>query len=36
MKLVILGDAVTLARHPFYKALYDYIGKLNHSNEEGV
>ena len=29
MKLVILGDAVTLARHPFYKALYDYIGKLN-------
>ena len=36
MKLVILGDAVTLARHPFYKALYDYIGQLNHSNEEGV
>ena len=36
MKLVILGDAVTLARHPFYKALYDYIGKLNHSNEAGV
>lgn len=36
MKLVILGDVVTLARHPFYKALYDYIGKLNHSNEEGV
>ena len=36
MKLVILGDAVTLTRHPFYKALYDYIGKLNHSNEEGV
>ena len=36
MKLVILGDAVTLARHPFYKALYDYLGKLNHSNEEGV
>ena len=36
MKLVILGDAVTLARHPFYKALYDYIGKLNHFNEEGV
>lgn len=36
MKLVILGDAVTLTPHPFYKALYDYIGKLNHSNEEGV
>ena len=36
MKLVILGDAVTLTRHPFYKALYDYIGQLNHSNEEGV
>ena len=26
MKLIILGDASTLARHPFYKALYDYIG----------
>ena len=36
MKLVILGDAVTLTRHPFYKALYDYIGQLNHFNEEGV
>ena len=36
MKLVILGAAVTLARHPFYKALYDYIVKLNHFNEEGV
>ena len=36
MKLVILGDAETLTRHPFYKALYDYIGQLNHSNEEGV
>ena len=26
MKLIILGDASTLTRHPFYKALYDYIG----------
>lgn len=26
MKLIILGDAPTLIRHPFYKALYEYIG----------
>lgn len=26
MKLIILGDASTLTRNPFYKALYDYIG----------
>ncbi len=26
MKLIILGDASTLTQHPFYKALYDYIG----------
>lgn len=25
MKLVILGDTPTLIRHPFYKALYEYI-----------
>lgn len=25
MKLVILGDTATLTRHPFYKALYEYI-----------
>lgn len=29
MKLIILGDTSTLIRHPFYKALYDYIGKIN-------
>ena len=27
MKLIILGDANTLTRHPFYKALYEYIRK---------
>lgn len=27
MKLIILGDASTLGRHPFYKALYDYIAE---------
>lgn len=27
MKLMILGDASTLSRHAFYKALYDYISK---------
>ncbi len=30
MKLVIFGDAATLARHPFYKALYEYIEKITH------
>lgn len=28
MKLLILGDASTLARHPFYRALYEYIEEL--------
>ena len=28
MKLIILGDASTLTRHPFYKKLYDYIENL--------
>ena len=28
MKLIILGDASTLTRHPFYKKLYDYIDSL--------
>ena len=28
MKLLILGDAVTLTRHPFYRELYEYIGEL--------
>lgn len=28
MKLVILGDAPTMMRHPFYKKLYEYIDNL--------
>ena len=28
MKVIILGDAATLTRHPFYKKLYDYIEAL--------
>lgn len=28
MKLIILGDASTLTKHPFYKKLYEYIDKL--------
>ena len=28
MKLLILGEAVTLTRHPFYRELYAYIGEL--------
>ncbi len=28
MKLIILGDASTLTKHPFYKKLYDYIEAL--------
>lgn len=30
MKLIILGDASTMTRHPFYKKLYDYILGLRH------
>lgn len=28
MKLIILGNAATLTRHPFYKQLFDYISSL--------
>jgi superfamily I DNA and/or RNA helicase len=28
MKLIILGDAKTMTRHPFYKKLYEYIEAL--------
>ena len=28
MKLIIVGDSSTLCRHPFYRKLHDYIGKL--------
>ena len=28
MKLIILGDASTMTRHPFYKRLYDYVEAL--------
>ena len=28
IKLLILGEAVTLTRHPFYRELYEYIGGL--------
>ena len=28
MKLIILGDASTMTRHPFYRKLYDYIEEL--------
>ena len=28
MKLLILGEAVTLTRHPFYRELYEYTGGL--------
>ena len=34
MKLIILGDASTLTRHPFYKKLYCYIDQLNHEDIE--
>lgn len=29
MKLIILGNAATLTRHPFYKQLFDYISTLD-------
>ncbi len=28
MKLIILGDAGTMTRHPFYKKLYEYVRSL--------
>ena len=31
MKLIILGDADTLTKHPFYKRLYDYVEQLKES-----
>ncbi len=32
MKLVILGNRATLARHPFYKKLYEHIERLENSD----
>lgn len=32
MKLIILGDAETLTKHPFYKKLYTYIQSLHEEN----
>jgi len=29
MKLIILGDASTLTKHPFYRQLYEYVQELN-------
>ncbi len=34
MKLVILGEAATLARHPFYRQLLEYIGNSREANCE--
>ena len=34
MKLIILGDATTLTRHPFYRKLYQYIKALKTDIEE--
>ena len=34
MKLVILGEAATLARHPFYRQLLEYIGNSHEANCE--
>ena len=31
MKLIILGDATTMTRHPFYKKLYEYIKEINNA-----
>lgn len=33
MKLVIIGDSATLTKHPFYRELYEYIGKLKSKEE---
>ena len=29
MKLIIIGNASTMTRHPFYKKLFEYINKIN-------
>ena len=31
MKLIIIGDPLTLCRHPFYKKLYEYVKSLSNS-----
>ena len=41
MKLIILGDVSTLTRHPFYKALYEYVLEIrqrmgNEEQEDGM
>ena len=28
MKLIVLGSAATMTRHPFYKQLYEYVESL--------
>jgi superfamily I DNA and/or RNA helicase len=28
MKLIILGNAATMTKHPFYKKLFDYVQGL--------
>ena len=33
MKLIVIDDSNTLARHPFYKQLYEYIQKLQDKTE---
>ena len=33
MKLIILGDIHTLARHPFYRKLYEYVKALKQTND---
>ena len=33
MKVIILGDAPTLTRHPFYRQLWQYIKSLRESND---
>ncbi len=33
MKLIILGDATTMTRHPFYRRLWKYISALNNDSE---
>jgi len=29
MKLIIIGNASTMTRHPFYKKLFEYINNIN-------
>ena len=36
MKLIIMGNASTMTRHPFYRKLYEYVQSLNRDGLDGM